>query len=62
MNTETNTEPKTPAKPFKYGVFKWHVEPRYHVKEAIRLYHSEAAAARFARANDLVVRDLAYCY
>ena len=61
-NTALSVEPKTGANQFKYGVFQWHADPCYHVSEAIRLYHSKAAAEKYARANDLVVRDLAYCY
>lgn len=59
--TDAKTFQSNTPKPFKYGVFLWHVDPRYRANEAIKLYHSETAANKYARERDLVVRDLAYC-
>ena len=47
----------------KYGVFVWHVDPRYHVDDAVKLFNNEKIAQKFADTNidkNYVVRSLAY--
>lgn len=42
----------------EYGVFEWHPSPIYRREEAVKVYQREAAATKFAAANNLVVRSL----